>query len=1093
MPFLRICEFVAVVSAILLGAIMSDGGECPHASGPIIAFDAAPFAASVIQEAGKSYGVCWSEPRKIRRLEVEFERDAVLPAADTGGVQYWYRNWDGHPDPVRVETGAGHAGWTKVDDWFNGQWKDADARVQVDGKRWIFTFAPTGEKEFQNLGNPGVAYRKTLKIRVLAKGVLPKPKRFQAFTDAECRPLTVRILWDQPAVAGLRVNGPNAGWLQVYNGSVVAVRPYGDAGVVVGDDLRWTLPAGTGKRGGIEADLLMAVDPADDTYDRTIVTVRCQHNPFSFAADEIVRGNRILVDDLGTLVVRGDDAISVEDWRQALKEFPGRTVYDRVASREQCEQTLPRAWNDMPLRRKTWFVHGLPGNRNVFRQDPNGEITISSDERWFGLPRSPKDTDRKGWAGQRLFLGFGFPSQECRAGREMLDGYLPLLRTWWVDGPLYYEQSTILDKLDPDLDNIRLDDPTVLLMCVRVVNTSDSVKGTAHLRLVSHPAQDIKTYTGKTEKLRVEGDRVIAESKTAPQFRYLFKTGDCGVLKQVGDAVEWSLDLAPGQSHRLALAIPSITLDKPEEIDALEKRDFQVDSRRVCELWKRLTTKSTQIETPEPWLNDFYKAQLQHIEINCIRDIAATRRYAKVGSFRYGVYGNESAMVISELDRRGCHRAAEECLQTMLDFQGTVQLPGNFKTLDGVFNGANGYENGGYNKHHGYMMWNMAEHWWYTRDRRWMEQAAGKLVKACDWVTRERQATMTQNPDGKRAIEHGFLPAGALEDVQDYWYWLATNVNTVWGFDALAAALADYGHPDGPRLLQEARAYHDDVLRGLAEARIRTPVVRLRDGTYVPKFPSHLHERGRSLGWIRETLEGSLFLLINGLIPPDAPEATWIVKDYEDNLYISDSYGYAIPVFDRFWFSRGGFSMQANLLDGPIPYLNRDEIKHYLRAFFNGFASAFSPELRLCIEHSIPELGYPAGGLFKTSDESNVSYWLRLMFVHEQGNDLYLGQALPRYWLTQGQRVGIDRAASHFGPLSLWITSRVDQGEIRATVTPPERNRPKTIFLRLRHPEAKPIQSVTLNGKAYDKFNAQKEWIVLPGDVRGQQEVVARY
>ena len=269
--------------------------------------------------------------------------------------------------------------------------------------------------------------------------------------------------------------------------------------------------------------------------------------------------------------------------------------------------------------------------------------------------------------------------------------------------------------------------------------------------------------------------------------------------------------------------------------------------------------------------------------------------------------------------------------------------------------------------------------------------------------------------------------------------------------------------------------------------------MRLRDGTYVPKYPSHLHERGRAHGWIRETLEGSLFLLIDGLLSPNAPEASWIVKDYEDNLYISDTYGYAIPVFDQFWFSRGGFSMQANLLDGPFAYLQRDEIKHCLRAYFNGFASAFYPEVRMCNEHSKPELGYPAGDHFKSSDEANLTYWLRLMFVHEQGDDLYLGQAIPRYWLADGQHVGIERAASRFGPLSLSITSKAAQGEIHATVTPPQRNRPQKTYLRLRHPEGKPIQSVTLNGKSYDKFDVQKEWIVLPGDAQGPLEIVARY
>ena len=49
----------------------------------------------------------------------------------------------------------------------------------------------------------------------------------------------------------------------------------------------------------------------------------------------------------------------------------------------------------------------------------------------------------------------------------------------------------------------------------------------------------------------------------------------------------------------------------------------------------------------------------------------------------------------------------------------------------------------------------------------------------------------------------------------------------------------------------------------------------------------------------------------------------------------------------------------------------------------------------MCNEHSLPELGYPAGDHFKTSDEAQSTYWLRLMFVHEQGDDLYLGQAIP--------------------------------------------------------------------------------------------------
>jgi len=330
-----------------------------------------------------------------------------------------------------------------------------------------------------------------------------------------------------------------------------------------------------------------------------------------------------------------------------------------------------------------------------------------------------------------------------------------------------------------------------------------------------------------------------------------------------------------------------------------------------------------------------------------------------VGTAYYGVYPNESVMMISDLDRRGYHDEARRNYDAFLRYQGSVSMPGNFGSAEGQFYGAGGHETGGYNKSHGYVMWGMAQHWLLTRDREWMAKAAPGLVKACEWVIRERRATMTANPDGNKPLEYGWLPAGSLEDVTDYWHWLATNSATVWGFRALADALADAGCEQGPRLQAEAQAYYDDFLRGVTESRILCPVVRLRDGTYVPKIPSRLYERGRAHGWLRETLEGPLFLPAYGLLSPEAPETTWIMKDYEDNLYISDRYGYSIPAYDAFWFSRGGFSMQANLLDGPLPYLWRDDVKHYIRAYFNGFASAFYPEIRMCNEHSLPELGYP--------------------------------------------------------------------------------------------------------------------------------------
>lgn len=1047
-------------------------------------FDAAPFARAHHSKDNKKYTLRWNEPRSIRRVEIEFAADASLPNPKNIHLQYWHREWNGLADLPVSEINPAAEGWQKVDDWTNGQWKNADVRVRKNANTLSFTFAPTNETEFPQLNGPGVTWRKTLKIRLLGDQPLPPIKGVKVFTDSTIRPMAVRILLDSSAHKAFTFDDEEELRFEAYNGKILAVRPLTDSSAVVQGD-RVTIPRGM--RGGVLLHLAASVDSLDASPDRTVITVRSSKRPFSFAPQDLLLGRRILIDDLGVLITKHDDSVTIGGWRKALRELGRKTVYDRVST--SAEQTLANAWNDMPLKRPLYFVHGLPGNRNVFRHDPNGDLAVSGTPQRFKWLPSPKDSDRKLWQGDYLELGFGFPvNQQC--GRELREGYLPQLRSWWQEGSLHYEQTAILGKLNGNLESNALDDPTLLLMRIRIVNTSATESADAKLLLSSNAS------TGG-ERLELDGDRIFAREKSGERhFRYLLQSADRGKTASAGNNLRWSLELKPGESHELFLAVPSITLTEDREIAALAKRQFDAECRTICNFWRNFTSRSTQILTPEPWLNGFYKAHARHLEVNSLCDVDPkfSRRYVVVGSFHYCVYPNESAMMIADLDRRGLHKTAEDSLQSMIDFQGTKALPGNFKSQDGVYYGANQLETGNYNKNHGYILWCLAEHWNYTRDRAWLERVSPSIIAACEWIIRERKATMKLNPDGTRPPEYGFLPAGGLEDVQDFWYWQATNTATVWGFDAAAKALADLGHPEAKRLQAEAKAYHDDVMQGLAESRILSPVVRLRDGTYVPKYPSHQQLRGRANGWVRETLEGSMLLPAYGLIQANAPETAWIVKDYEDNLYISDQYGYSIPTFEQFWFSRGGFSMQANLLDGPLAYLYRDDIKHYLRAFFNGFASAFYPEIKMLNEHSKPELGYPVGDHFKSSDEAQVTYWLRLMFVREAGDDLYLGQAIPRYWLDDGNKIGIQNAATYYGPMSLTYQSSLRRnGKITVEFDPPRRNPPQKIYLRLRHPEEKPMKNVTINGSPYDKIDIQKEWIVLPGDLTGHQTITVSY
>jgi len=87
---------------------------------------------------------------------------------------------------------------------------------------------------------------------------------------------------------------------------------------------------------------------------------------------------------------------------------------------------------------------------------------------------------------------------------------------------------------------------------------------------------------------------------------------------------------------------------------------------RVCDFWQKLNARGTAIETPEPWLNNFYRTHLRHLMVNCYKEIGSDRLHAHVGTFSYGFCPDESVMMISDLDRRGFHDEARRCYDSLL-------------------------------------------------------------------------------------------------------------------------------------------------------------------------------------------------------------------------------------------------------------------------------------------------------------------------------------------------------------------------------------------------------------------------------------------
>jgi hypothetical protein len=357
-------------------------------------------------------------------------------------------------------------------------------------------------------------------------------------------------------------------------------------------------------------------------------------------------------------------------------------------------------------------------------------------------------------------------------------------------------------------------------------------------------------------------------------------------------------------------------------------------------------------------------------------------------------------------------------------------------------------------------------------DREWFARVAGSVIAGADWIFRQRRLTMGELPHS-RGWEHGFLPAGSLEDVTEYYYWLSTNCLVWRGADHAARALEAFGHTAAGRVREEADAFGKDLVRGFETMRRHSPLVRLRDGRWVPQYPSRLYCRGRDVGWIRQVIEGAAYLVISGLFDARSRQASWILDDYQDNLYLTPPYGYVLREPEVNLFNRGGFSIQPCLLAGLMPHLERDEPEIYLWMFFNALVTIYRDEICGMIEHPMPELGYSTAVSFKTSDEANAVMWMRYMVIYWNARMLHFGRALPREWLGQDSAVELRGVCTPFGRVGVrfepdrtrqCIAARVDLGA--------PRNEPK-IQVRFRHPDRKEIRAVRVNGRPWSRFKAE--------------------
>jgi hypothetical protein len=1038
-----------------------------------------------------SLGLEWEEPRDIRQVRVRFEGPAPLGLR----VEYWRKNW---PTTAPQRRPGARRGWIGADDPWHGVWTRALGESALDGDSWTLAFDPL---DLVELGREAMdqlldaehylaRFRRTLKLRLVAAQAPPPIVALRAYSASTWEQGWVDVRWQNATL------GDGATQASAYNGQVLSLGHI---------------------EGGVRLHLAYA-RCAEDRSDATLVTVHGPGRPFTFAVRDL---------DRGPIVIQGYGVHIAWQGQSAAAPSGVRSLYDRVP--DEPEASLARALAEIPpldVTKQAPYGRYLPlaldAGRFEFALRYNGELFADK----VLLKPKGRDAARLLWPGRliRFCFGSGDPpdfrpgAQDTR--QRLMEDWLPVVISEWLDREIAYEQTAFVAPLDGPMtppEARRGDESVVALLRFRLRNTT-SGRRRARLWIAIAPQEELALRDGAIVALgRVApADPVKREWRVAPYetalLRAIAHIGEYGALRTVPLALEpdaslaqpsavlYEVDLEQGESRTISLTIPFETLTTPEGWERARAIPWEERLEDVVDYWRQAFAAGCELAIPDQLLADFHRAVSTHIAISADKDPESGLITVPAGTYAYGACGNEACWQITMLDQAGHHARAASYLETFLRTQGMKRPDGHFGSAEGALQGRDieGLDASGrlilsetfaYNLDHGVIMECLADHYRYAGDRAWLERVTPNLIAAADFILRERQATQRFDSDGQQDIAWGLLPAGHLEDNPEWRHWFAVNAHAYSGLARVATVLEDSAPSEAARLKREAATYREDIRRAALRSMEQAPVVRLLDGTYVPHIPTYAGLRGRAWGWFREAAYGALHLLEGDVFAPDEPEMTWLLKDLEDNLFVSREWGRPVDM-EHYWFSHGGVAIQANLMDLAIDYLRRGQIKHALRALYNNLGASLYPDVRCFTEHPVIELGHGVGPFYKPSDEAKALVWLRAMLVREEGAQLWLAAGAPRAWFAPGQSWEVRRAATFFGPLSYKVCCEQDRVEI--SIEPPVRQAPEVLRLWVRRPDHARMRSVLCNGQVLDTWSAEDECLSLPAPM-GPVDIEVRY
>jgi hypothetical protein len=486
--------------------------------------------------------------------------------------------------------------------------------------------------------------------------------------------------------------------------------------------------------------------------------------------------------------------------------------------------------------------------------------------------------------------------------------------------------------------------------------------------------------------------------------------------------MEMAVLLKPGEKAEYVFKIPHRPISRARA-ETLAKTDYQQRLEECIRFWKDKLAGAAKITLPEKRIDEMMKAGILHLDLVCYGNEPEAAVAPVVGV--YSPIGSESSPIIQYLESVGKNDLARRAIMYFIDKQHEDGFMQNF---------------GGYMLETGGVLWNIGEHYRYTRDIEWIKSIKGNILKACEYLSRWRERNKREDLRGKG---YGMIE-GKVADPEDPYHSYMLNGFAYLGMSRSAEVLAEIDREESARIASEAEELKGDILTALKKSIAECPVVPLGNGRWCPSVSPWVESCGpvslytdpgmwftHATATARDAICGSMYLLLQEVVKPDELFGDFIVKSFTELFYLRN------VAFSQPYYS-------------PHPYANlkRGEVKAFLKEYYTNVSSLADRETYTFWEH------YHHASPHKTHEEGWFLMRSRWMLYMEEGDTLNLLPGIPRVWLESGKQISIRGMMTYFGPLDMKVESDVSTGKIRVSVKvdSPSSRLPKKLAIRLPHP-----------------------------------------